>query len=88
MHSARELLAQLLERRHLSEAQAQELLAQLTDTALPPALAGAILAALAAKGVVAQEARGFARAMRRLARRPTPHVCESLRAGPRAAALG
>jgi anthranilate phosphoribosyltransferase len=67
---ARELLAQLLERRHLSEAQAQELLEHLTDAQLPPALAGAILAALAAKGVVAAEARGLARAMRRLARRP------------------
>jgi anthranilate phosphoribosyltransferase len=67
---ARELLAQLLERRHLSEAQAQELLEHLTDAALPPALAGAILAALAAKGVVPEEARGLARAMRRLARRP------------------
>jgi anthranilate phosphoribosyltransferase len=68
--SARELLTQLLERRHLSEAQAQELLAHLTDAALPPALAGGLLAALAAKGVVADEARGLARAMRRLARRP------------------
>ncbi|HTT44348.1 MAG TPA: anthranilate phosphoribosyltransferase [Steroidobacteraceae bacterium] len=70
MSQAHELLAQLLERRHLSESQAQELLAQLTDAQLPPALAGAILAALAAKGVVAEEARGLARAMRRLARRP------------------
>ena len=66
----RDFLQQLLERRDLSEAQAQELLAQLTDPQLPAALGGALLTALAAKGVVADEARGFAQAMRRLARRP------------------
>jgi anthranilate phosphoribosyltransferase len=66
----RELLQQLCERRDLSQAQAEELLAQLMDPQLPPALAGAVLAALATKGVVADEVRGFARAMRRLARRP------------------
>jgi anthranilate phosphoribosyltransferase len=66
----RDFLAQLLERRDLSQAQAEELLAQLTDPQLPGALAGALLAALAAKGVVADEVRGFAQAMRRLARRP------------------
>ncbi len=66
----RELLQQLLERRDLSQAQAEELLAQLTDPQLPAALAGAVLAALATKGVVADEVRGFAQAMRRLARRP------------------
>ena len=37
---------------------------------MPPALAGALLAALRAKGVTADELRGFARAMRALARRP------------------
>jgi anthranilate phosphoribosyltransferase len=66
----RELLQQLCERRDLSQAQAEELLAQLIDPQLPPALAGAVLAALATKGVVADELRGFAQAMRRLARRP------------------
>ena len=66
----RDLLAQLLERRDLSEAQAEELLGQLADPQLPQAMGGALLAALAAKGVVAQEARGLARAMRRRARRP------------------
>ena len=70
MSLPRELLAQLLERRDLTQAQAEELLAQLTDPALPAALGGAILAALAAKGAVADEVRGFAQAMRRLARRP------------------
>jgi anthranilate phosphoribosyltransferase len=66
----RELLQQLLERRDLSQAQAEELLAHLTDPQLPPAMAGAILAALSTKGLVADEVRGFAQAMRRLARRP------------------
>ena len=63
----RELLQQLFERRDLSQAQAEELLAHLTDPQLPPAMAGAILAALSTKGLVADEVRGFAQAMRRLA---------------------
>ena len=37
---------------------------------MPPALAGALLAALRSKGVTADEVRGFARAMRALARQP------------------
>jgi anthranilate phosphoribosyltransferase len=67
---ARELLQQLLERRDLSQAQAEELLLALADPGMPPALAGALLAALSAKGAVADELRGLAQAMRRLARRP------------------
>jgi anthranilate phosphoribosyltransferase len=70
MSTPRELLQQLLERRDLTEAQAQELLAHLTDVQLPAAMSGAILAALTTKGVVADEVRGFARCMRRLALRP------------------
>jgi anthranilate phosphoribosyltransferase len=70
MSRARELLQKLLERRDLSSAEAEELLAQLTDTRTAPAMAGAMLAALSTKGVVAQEVRGLAQAMRRLARRP------------------
>ena len=70
MHSARELLQQLLDGRDLTQAQAEELLAHLTDPELPPAMAGALLAALSAKGVVAEELRGLALTMRRLARRP------------------
>src|SRR4029077_13394287 len=54
----------------LSQAQAEELLAHLTDPQMAPAVAGAILAALANEGLVADEVRGFAQAMRRLARRP------------------
>ncbi len=68
--SPRELLQQLLERRDLTQAQAEELLGQLTDPQLPPAMAGALLTALSMKGVVADEVRGFALRMRRLAHRP------------------
>ena len=67
MSAPRELLQQLCERRDLSQAQAEELLAQLTDPGIAPAMAGALLAALATKGVVAEELRGLAQAMRRLA---------------------
>src|SRR5258707_14321483 len=70
MAHPRELLQQLFEHRDLSQAQAEELLAHLTDPQLPPAMAGAMLAALSTKGLVADEVRGFAQAMRRLARRP------------------
>jgi anthranilate phosphoribosyltransferase len=66
----REVLEQLLERGNLSEAQASELLVALTDPALPPALGGALLAGLRTKGVTADELRGFAKTMRKLARRP------------------
>ena len=74
----RDFLLQLLERRDLSQRAAEELLAVLTDAALPQAMGGALLAALATKGVVADELRGFALAMRRLARRPA--LPEGLRA--------
>lgn len=66
----RPLLERVLERGHLTEAEAADTLHALTDPAMPPALAGALLAALRSKGVVADELRGFARAMRELARRP------------------
>jgi anthranilate phosphoribosyltransferase len=63
-------LEALLEGRSLDEAAASELLVALTDGTLAPAVAGAVLAALRAKGETADELRGFARGMRRLARRP------------------
>ncbi|HZO21508.1 MAG TPA: anthranilate phosphoribosyltransferase [Steroidobacteraceae bacterium] len=66
----REMLEILLDRRDLAESQAEELLTCLTSAQCPPPMAGAILAALSSKGVVADEVRGFARGMRRLARRP------------------
>src|SRR4029078_13224886 len=70
MSALREVLEQLLDRRNLSEAQAADLLVALTDPTLAPALCGALLAGLRAKGVTADEVRGFSKTMRRLARRP------------------
>ncbi len=71
------LLEALLAGRHLSEAEADGLLVAMASGKLDAALAGALLAALRAKGETAQEIRGFANAMRRLARRP------ALEPGPR-----
>ena len=70
MSSARDLLERLLARRDLSQPEAEELLGVLADPATSPAFAGAVLAAMRSKGEVADEVRGFAQAMRRLARRP------------------
>ena len=66
----RSLLEQVLDRRDLTEEQAGVLLQVLTHADLPPALAGAFLAGLRCKGVVAAEVRGFAYAMRKLGRTP------------------
>ncbi len=60
----------LLERRDLTEVEAYDLLIALTDPTMPPAMTGALLAAFRIKGATASEVRGFARAMRALARRP------------------
>ena len=94
MSPLRDVLEQLLERRDLSEAQAEELLTRLTNPEDAPAMAGAILAALRSKGVVADELRGFARAMRTLARRPehsgeacAPSTSSAPAAMPRAASI-
>ena len=70
MDTLRPLLERLLDRRDLDEAQAESVLHALTGAELAPAVAGAVLAALRTKGVVAAELRGFARGMRALARRP------------------
>lgn len=70
MTSLRDTLDHLLDRKNLSEAGASELLMALTDASIEPPMAGALLAALRAKGVTADEVRGFAKAMRQLARRP------------------
>jgi anthranilate phosphoribosyltransferase len=66
----REWLEAMLEKRALPTDEARDLLVGLTDPELPPALAGALLAALRAKGVTPEELRGFALGMRSLARRP------------------
>jgi anthranilate phosphoribosyltransferase len=70
MAELRDILERLLQRRDLAEAEAGELLVALTDSSVAPAMAGALLAALRAKGITADEVRGFAGAMRGLARRP------------------
>jgi len=70
MQPLREILESLLQRRDLSESDAEALLTHLTNPDAAPALAGALLAALRSKGVIAAEVRGFARGMRRLAERP------------------
>jgi anthranilate phosphoribosyltransferase len=70
MSPLREALEQLLERRDLAQAQARALIAALIEPEASAALAGAVLAALRAKGVSADEVRGFAEGMRALARRP------------------
>jgi anthranilate phosphoribosyltransferase len=70
MPPSRDTLEKLLNRRDLSELESEDLLLQLTDPTGSQAMAGAILAALRTKGVIADEVRGFARGMRRLARRP------------------
>jgi anthranilate phosphoribosyltransferase len=69
--SLRETLEHLLTGKSLSEAEAGELLRALANAETPPPLAGALLAALRSKGVTADELRGFARAMRSLARVPS-----------------
>ena len=66
----RDTLEKLLGGTHLSEEEAAELLMTLTDSATPPAMAGGLLIALRTKGVTANELRGFASTMRKLARRP------------------
>jgi anthranilate phosphoribosyltransferase len=63
-------LERLLEGQNLTEREAGELLQVLTQPELAPALAGALLAALRAKGVTAAELRGFALGMRARALRP------------------
>ena len=54
----------------MTEVEAAALLELLTTQDLAPAMAGALLVALRAKGVTAAEVRGFAGAMRALARKP------------------
>ncbi len=68
MHTPRQMLEQLLQGRDLSEDDAAALLMELASAEFPAVLAGALLAALRAKGETAAEVRGFARAMRGLAR--------------------
>ena len=66
----KELLERIVSGHDLREEEAADLLVALTDESLPEAAAAAMLTALRAKGETADEVRGFATAMRRLARRP------------------
>jgi len=68
--SVRAWLERLLDGEALGEDEAAALLRTLAAGEVDPALAGALLAALRAKGETAAEVRGFALAMRELARRP------------------
>jgi anthranilate phosphoribosyltransferase len=70
MHSARHTLEGLLAGRDLDEAGAAALLQLLADPDTAAAVSGALLVALRAKGTTATEVRGFAGAMRALARKP------------------
>jgi len=65
-----ELLERLLEGTDLTQSQAERLLVLLMQADTSAAMIGAVLAALRAKGAVADEVRGFAEAMRRLALQP------------------
>jgi anthranilate phosphoribosyltransferase len=70
LQTPRQTLESLLSGHDLSEQGAGELLQWLAQGGGEPALAGGLLAALRAKGVTAVEVRGFAGAMRSLAKRP------------------
>ena len=65
------MLDSLLDGNDLSEQQAYGLMVTLAEGELAPALAGALLVGLRAKGETADEIRGFATAMRELAVHPS-----------------
>ncbi len=64
------MLDRLLDGNSLAEQEAYELMLKLAEGDIAPALAGALLAGLRAKGETADEIRGFATAMRELAVHP------------------
>ena len=66
-HSLEHLLGQLMNGESLSEEQSETLMTALAAGSVEPALAGAILVALRMKGESAEEVRGFANGMRRVA---------------------
>jgi anthranilate phosphoribosyltransferase len=65
--ASKDMLERLLDGQPIGEEQAGELMRLLADGSLEAAQAGALLAALRAKGETADEIRGFANAMRELA---------------------
>ena len=64
------LLNRLLDRQPLTEGEASSIMHAMASGDMPPAVAGALLAALRSKGETAEEIRGFATAMRELALHP------------------
>jgi anthranilate phosphoribosyltransferase len=64
------VLDELLDGNALEESRSADLMRDLAGGEIEPALAGALLAALRAKGETAAEIRGFATAMRELAKQP------------------
>ena len=65
-----EVLNRLLDGNNLGEAESAALMREMASGEMEPALAGAFLAGLRAKGETADEIRGFATAMRELALDP------------------
>ncbi|MEO7774061.1 MAG: anthranilate phosphoribosyltransferase [Steroidobacteraceae bacterium] len=70
MSTLKAFLERLIAREDLAADEAAQLLTSLTSPDVSPALAGALLVALRSKGETAEELRGFAAAMRSLARKP------------------
>jgi anthranilate phosphoribosyltransferase len=68
---AKVTLNRLLNHDNLTENEASDLMRLLTDETLPQAMSGALLIALRTKGETAEEVRGFAEAMRSLAKQTT-----------------
>jgi len=67
MRDLRPYLERLLDGQSLSVGEAEVLMTAMTEAETPPAVTGAVLAALRAKGEHTSEIQGFARAMRHLA---------------------
>ena len=67
---ATDYLQRLLANEDLDESEASETLKAMAEGSVDPAVAGGLLIALRCKGEAAAEIRGFATAMRELARRP------------------
>lgn len=67
-----ELLQQLLDKQSLSLSQASKLMQGWLDETIPPVLSGAILAAIQAKGVSAEELAGMAQVLQQQSVQETP----------------
>ena len=66
-HGLEQLLGQLMNGESLSEELSETLMTALENGSVEPALAGALLVALSMKGESAEEVRGFANGMRKVA---------------------